>query len=143
MAYQKQTWQNGERVVASKLNHMEDGIAEMSQGGSGGNEYDAVVYLYHIPNSGVPYEITIEKGNFSTLMSLLNSAIPPRILVKCWDRLSHWYFTTSLVAIYSWNGSAIDFRVKAPTYDTGSSALNDVVHGLGLVWSSDDTITVF
>lgn len=28
MAYEKQTWQNGDTITAEKLNHMEDGIAE-------------------------------------------------------------------------------------------------------------------
>lgn len=30
MSYKKHTWQNGEEITASKLNHMEDGIAEAS-----------------------------------------------------------------------------------------------------------------
>ena len=32
MAYEKQTWANGDLITAEKLNHMEDGIA---QGGGG------------------------------------------------------------------------------------------------------------
>ena len=33
MAYEKQTWACGEVVTADKLNHMEDGIANASEGG--------------------------------------------------------------------------------------------------------------
>lgn len=32
MAYQKQTWQTGETITAQKLNHMEDGIGNNSEG---------------------------------------------------------------------------------------------------------------
>ena len=142
MAYQKQTWQNGERVVASKLNHMEDGIAEISQGGSSDGGYDAEIYIYHEANSSSPYQITIEKGNFATLMALLNSAVPPRVLVRCWDLLSASYYTTSLIAIYIWNGSVIDFRVKVPTVEIGSSNQHNIIYGLSLTWYSDDTIVL-
>ncbi len=34
MAYEKQTWQTGETITQEKLNHMEEGIADM--GGDGG-----------------------------------------------------------------------------------------------------------
>ena len=34
MSYEKQTWQTGDVITASKMNHMEDGIA--GAGGSGG-----------------------------------------------------------------------------------------------------------
>ena len=34
MAYEKQTWECGEVISAEKLNHIEDGIEEASQGGS-------------------------------------------------------------------------------------------------------------
>lgn len=34
MAYEKQTWTCGEVITADKLNHMEDGIASASEGGS-------------------------------------------------------------------------------------------------------------
>ena len=30
MAYEKQTWQNGDTITAEKLNHMEDGIENSS-----------------------------------------------------------------------------------------------------------------
>lgn len=36
MAYTKQTWETGDTIIADKLNHMEDGIAE---GGSGGETF--------------------------------------------------------------------------------------------------------
>lgn len=38
MAYEKQTWVCGETITADKLNHMEDGIAEASGGGTAGYE---------------------------------------------------------------------------------------------------------
>lgn len=36
MAYEKQTWECGETITAEKLNHIEDGIADASNGGGGG-----------------------------------------------------------------------------------------------------------
>ena len=36
MAYTKQTWENGDVITAEKLNHIESGIEEASQGGGGG-----------------------------------------------------------------------------------------------------------
>ena len=36
MAYDKYTWQTGEVITAEKLNHIEDGIADMEGGGSSG-----------------------------------------------------------------------------------------------------------
>lgn len=35
MAYEKQTWQCGDVVTADKLNHIEDGLEELSQSGGG------------------------------------------------------------------------------------------------------------
>ena len=37
MAYEKQTWKTGDVITESKLNHMEDGIA--NSGGSGGGSF--------------------------------------------------------------------------------------------------------
>lgn len=37
MAYDKYTWQTGETITAEKLNHIEDGIADMEGGSSSGD----------------------------------------------------------------------------------------------------------
>ena len=46
MAYEKQTWVNGETITQEKLNHMEDGIA--NAGGGGG------VFVIHV--SDIDYQ---------------------------------------------------------------------------------------
>lgn len=38
MAYDKQTWANGDVITAAKLNHMEDGIED-------GNDTDVEIYV--------------------------------------------------------------------------------------------------
>ena len=54
MAYEKQTWQCGEVVTADKLNHMEDGIEQASQGGGG----DASTVTMHTIDAGTSDEYT-------------------------------------------------------------------------------------
>ena len=49
MAYEKQTWTNGDIITAEKLNHMEDGIENASD--SGGGNYEIKV---------------LNKGDYST-----------------------------------------------------------------------------
>ena len=67
MAYDKQTWVNGEVITAEKLNHMEDGIA-----GAGGslivnwvdNALDkTVAELYAAYNSGTPIFVRLIYGS--------------------------------------------------------------------------------
>lgn len=36
MSYEKQTWKNGDIITEDKLNHIEDGIAEVGSSGGGG-----------------------------------------------------------------------------------------------------------
>ena len=68
MSYTKQTWATGDTVTASKLNHMEDGIA-----GAGG--YDAEVTITGEDYSNLTG--TIVSGNYATLSSMIsNNTLP-------------------------------------------------------------------
>lgn len=48
MSYEKQTWVTGETITASKLNHMENGIEELSK------EYDFILYYNRNAAAQVP-----------------------------------------------------------------------------------------
>lgn len=51
MAYEKQTWKNGDIITEQKLNHIEDGIAAVgSSGGGGGVDYVLFIHDYKTGN---------------------------------------------------------------------------------------------
>lgn len=68
MSYTKQTWAIGDTVTATKLNHMEDGIA-----GAGG--YDAEITITGVDYSNLTG--TIISGDYATLSSMIaNNTLP-------------------------------------------------------------------
>ena len=136
MSYTPTTWNTGDTITASALNKMEQGIAD---GGGGG--YDAEVYIYHDNNSAHNFEVTIVSGNFASLYAMVQDAKPPHILLRVWDDLNADFYTTTLIAVYTYTSSQIYFKPKRPTSITGSSNVNAIVRGDDLVWYSDDTIT--
>ena len=133
MSYEPHIWVDDETITAAKLNAMEQGIA---QGGGGG--YDAEIYVYHSNNSSASYEVTIQGGTFSSLYAMCQNAVPPTLLVRCWDDYTNYYFTSSFVAIYAYNSSFIDFRVKRPTVDVNLSNVGSYI----IEWYSDDEISI-
>lgn len=67
MAYTKQTWATGDTVTASKLNHMEDGIAD-----AGG--YDLVISVEDTDyNSATP---TVVSGTWADCMAKVEAGQP-------------------------------------------------------------------
>lgn len=85
MAYKKKTWECGETITADALNHMEDGIAEASQGGGRivhvvgmgsceGTPYAEVDISYsdvvEIIADGTPLWIDVPSGEHCGVLSL-------------------------------------------------------------------------
>lgn len=48
MAYEKQTWANGDIITAAKLNHIESGIESASSGGGGGGGSEVFVAHFEV-----------------------------------------------------------------------------------------------
>ena len=134
MAYVEHEWVNGETITAAKMNNIEEGIAEASQSGGGGG-YDAVVYVYHENNSSSDYEVTIESGDYASLLAKLNDNQPPIILLKVWDELGGIHSSTSMTVVYGGDSSFISFLSWVPNIsDISRSVLN---------WNSNDTIEFY
>ena len=53
MAYEKQTWANGDIITADKLNHIESGIESASSGGGGGGGDEEIFVLHASVESSV------------------------------------------------------------------------------------------
>lgn len=105
MAYTKQTWTTGDTITASKLNHMEDGIAE---GGGGGalivTEVDSTLdktfaEIYNALSSGTP-----------AYVSYINETSGPDIDYQCMTLLS---------SIFMARKYDNDYAVYARTYYEG------------------------
>ena len=73
MAYEKQTWANGDIITAQRLNHMEDGIAASS------SNYDLMVTITDdsITADGLSIEELIQKG-----VKNLNAALDEKGIFK-------------------------------------------------------------
>ena len=61
MSYVKNTWQTGDTITATGLNHMEDGIADAGSGGGGGVSFYGPYYLI------VAEDGTIAAGSTDTI----------------------------------------------------------------------------
>lgn len=102
--------------------------------------YDAVVYIYHSNNSADDYDITIEKGDFSSLTAILDTNRVPNILVYVWDEYENLKGTTSMVAVYYYDDEHLVFRPKIPTSDMGGSNSRSIIEGYDLQWYSDNSL---
>lgn len=80
-----------------------------------GGAYDAVVSIYHDNNSGSESVATIEKGDYESLVEILDSKRTPVLFVKEWNELTHLYANTSVTAVHSYDSNYIDFRVAMPS----------------------------
>lgn len=119
MSYTKQTWTTGDTVTASKLNHMEDGIA--------GAGYDAEIMVGYDGEGG--YTGTIISGDYATLVGILSNDLIPSIRISM--------ITTSLT------GSVSTYGIK----DTGADLVYIQWNLLGspfaCEWASTNTLTVY
>ena len=83
MAYEKQDWKTGDVVTSTKLNHMEDGIAE---GGNGGTPIINTTRTVGSNNSTV---FTFDK-TFAEVKAMLDAGQAP--VVKCEYESNGTYF---------------------------------------------------
>ena len=120
MSYTKQTWTTGDTVTATKLNHMEDGIA-----GAGG--FDAEIMVGDDGEGG--YTGTIISGDYATLVGILSNDLIPFIRISM--------ITPALT------GSVSTYAIT----DTGAGLVYIQWQLLGLPmaceWASTDTLTVY
>ena len=138
MAYTPTQWVTGDTVTATKLNKLEQGVAN-----AGGGGYDAEVHIYHDNNPAHNDEITIESGTFSALASKIKDGITPTILVKVFDDLNG-IKGSAFAFIYDYNTSGsvpyITLNVFIVRGTSGSTLLG---HGYTYIsWSADDEVTM-
>ena len=133
---------NKSDIPPEKLNDLEyivDKIEDKVSGNSGSG-YDAIVKIYHSNNSGDDYEFTIEKGDYASLLAMLNDNEMPHILVKVCDNLFGVHGTTDMVAVYGFNNGMIEFVPKVPVSQGGKSSTEDIIYSSYLNWNPDDTL---
>lgn len=85
MAYEKNTWTNGDTITAEKLNHMEDGISEGGSSGGGKIEF------FSTDEYGMPL---CTLGEFKAILS--NGNFP---LGRYDDDDRHFFFIVSSTSI--------------------------------------------
>lgn len=114
MAYEKQTWVCGETITADKLNHMEDGIAEASGGGTAG------------------YECTEER----TLLTeeTVTTAVNPEYLDDgAYGTLSYAGFITADMLKVTFNGT--EYNCSATYLNEGNISYGAQYQSDGFDWS--------
>lgn len=120
MSYTKQTWTTGDTVTATKLNHMEDGIA-----GAGG--FDAEIMVGDDGEGG--YTGTIISGDYATLVGILSNDLIPFIRISM--------ITPALT------GSVSTYGI----IDTGADLVyiqwELLGHLFACEWASTNTLTVY
>ena len=137
MAYTPTTWATGDTITATKLNKLEQGVA------NAGGGFDGIITIYHDIYSAHDYECTIESGTFSALASKLNDNITPAILVKVFDDLAGVRGSCfAVIYDYATSGSAPFILLNAYiiTARNGSDLL-----GIGypyINWSAEDEVTM-
>lgn len=104
------------------------------EAGSVGGAYDAIVSIYHDNNSASGTLVTIEKGDYESLVEILDSKRTPVLFVKLWNELTHSYANTSVTAVHSYDSEYIDFRVAMP----GDSQFSFIT----LKWKPSNSITI-
>lgn len=135
MAYTPTNWTTGDTITATKLNKMEQGIAD-----GGGGSWDAVIRLVHANNSGrdIPVNLTpsIVEGSYTDLMDKLSDGGCPCILVE----YTHLMFPTirfsAPMGYVSYIGdAAISITIA------GYSGAEGILAVFGTIaWYGDDTL---
>lgn len=134
MAYTPTNWVTGDTVTATKLNKLEQGVAN-----AGGGGYDAEVYIYHDNVSAHDYECTIISGTFDDLASKISDNEFPMVLFHIWDDMTGAH-VVALGWLYNWfintEHNFITFHAFQPCGITSNN-------GLGyIVWDDNDNITI-
>ena len=135
MSYTPTTWTTGDTITATKLNKIEQGIAD-----SGGGGYDAEVHIYHDNNSEHDYEFTIISGSFADLASKIADNIVPSVLFRIWDDMNGVH----IVAL----GYLYSYDISSSSQFIAFHALQAYSDGGGFVglmyinWNAEDEITL-
>lgn len=134
MSYSPTTWTTGDKITASALNHMEQGIADSGSG------YDAEVYIYHDGNSAHDYECTIISGTFAGLAAKIADEVPPTVLFRIWDQLNGIH-VVALGFLYSYDITSSSQYITFHAFQiVGSSG---TAFGVPYInWSANDEVTV-
>lgn len=97
MAYDKYTWQTGEVITAEKLNHIEDGIADMEGGGSSGA--DVTIQFTVDESSGNIDDSSVSADkNYEELKALDKAPLLAKVILTTDDgdgyymRYDNWIF---------------------------------------------------
>ena len=137
MAYTPTQWVTGDTVTATKLNKLEQGVA------NAGGGYDAEISLYGDSQGS---QGTIISGSYAKLSALLNNNIAPNILVRVWfSNYSNITVagTTTATALYIYSTDAsvpyMTFVYKVPTTGTGGTYSTEWVRRT-FTWLSTDVI---
>ena len=119
MSYTKQTWATGDTVTATKLNHIEDGIA-----GAGG--FDAEITFGGDTNS---MTATIVSGDYATLSDMLANNVYPLI--------------RSNFDVSGMNGGVVLGSTAFQDEGFLSFAINNWGDLVVCEWASDGTLTAY
>lgn len=135
MSYSPTTWTTGDTITATKLNKIEQGIAD-----SGGGGYDAEVYVYHDNNSAHDFECTIISGTFAGLAAKIADEIPPTVLFRIWDNMNGVQ-VVALGFLYSYDITSSSQWILFHAFQVvGSSG---TAFGVPYInWSANDEVTV-
>lgn len=140
MAYTPTNWATGDTVTATKLNKLEQGVA------NAGGGFDAEISLYGDSQGS---QGTIISGSYAELSALLNNNIAPNILVRVW--FSNYSGinlkgTTTATVLYGYYPDYSEpfmmFVYKVPTNGTGGNYVNEWVRRV-FNWYSTDVIEDF
>lgn len=134
MSYTPTTWTTGDTITATKLNKIEQGIADA--GGGGG--WDAIIHLEHSNNSGddsaTNLTVSIVSGTHADLSAKISDGESPCILVE-YHHPWGIYFAVPMAFITYAGVASIEIVIAgySPTRYTFA------VYGT-CVWFNDDTI---
>ena len=132
MAYTPTTWVTGDTVTATKLNKLEQGVANAGS-------WDAVIRLTHANNSNIDSSAnltpSIIEGSFSDLFAKISNGEYPTILVQYYHP---WgiRFAVPMAYITYFSDSAIILTIAG--YSSASNAYT--TYG-AVTWSSSDTLS--
>lgn len=129
MSYTPTNWVTGDTVTATKMNKLEQGVANAGDGG-----HDAIVSFYHENNSSSDWECSIISGDFATLASMVADDIAPDINIRLTNLMTPERSSLSAVAIYYYYTSVSVPFIRFTVHDPFSNSW------LMFNWYADDTI---
>ena len=132
MAYTPTTWATGDTVTATKMNKLEQGVANAGS-------WDAVIRLTHSNDSGAdtPANLTLSiiEGSFSDLSAKISNGEYPTILVQYYHP---WGIRFAVPMAYITYSSNEVINITIAGFSPMATAY--AVYG-NLAWSSSDTLS--